>query len=72
MGIIDLGDLGNVPLDQIVPPDSGYQQHFIEVIVGHTYVSLANANEPNCYIIFRVLELMSGEYVDLEYYYWWP
>jgi hypothetical protein len=68
-GLIDLGDIGNIPLDQVTPPTSGYTTFNVDAVIGHTYVSLANENEAGHYTIFRVLDIKRDEYIDIEFYY---
>jgi hypothetical protein len=67
-GLVDLGDIGKVPLDQVPLPDSGYYQFGVPVAQDHTYVSLARAGEDGHYVVFRVEEL-SGDSVMLSYKY---
>ena len=67
-GLVDLGDIGKVPLDQVPLPDSGYYQFGIPVAPNHTYVSLARAGEDGHYVVFRVEEV-SGDSVMLSYKY---
>ena len=68
-GIIDLGDIGDVPLDSIDPPLQGYYRFGVEAILGHTYVSPAKEGEEGHYIIFRVIQLVDDQYVEIEYFY---
>ena len=65
-GLLDLGDIGDTPLDEVVPPDSGYSRFGVEVVLGHTYVSLAHEGEEGCFIIFRVTSIDTGS-VALNY-----
>ncbi len=65
-GLLDLGGLGNRPLTEIMPPESGYTKYGVEVIVGHTYVSLAREGLVDCYIVFRVTSISAGS-VTLDY-----
>lgn len=71
-GVVDLGDLGDTPLETIVPPVSGYERLGVPAVVGHTFVSPTLIEASN-HIIFRLLEvetdgLQITKYV-LEYYY---
>ena len=68
-GLQDSGDIGDVPLDQVFIPEKGYQRFGVDVIIGHTYVTLAREGEEGHYIVFRVVELVAGDYVKLEYLY---
>jgi parallel beta-helix repeat protein len=68
-GLQDLGDIGDMPLDQVSIPEKGYQRFGVEVILGHTYVSLAKEGEEGHYIVFRAIELVAGDHVKLEYLY---
>jgi hypothetical protein len=47
----------NIPLDQVIPPESGYYKFGVPAIVGHVYVSLARKGNEGEYIIFRVLDI---------------
>ena len=70
-GLQDLGDIGDMPLDQVSIPEKGYQspRFGVDVIIGHTYVSLAREGEEGHYIVFRVVEFIAGDHVKLEYLY---
>jgi len=65
-GLLDLGNLGNRPLTEIMPPESGYTDSSVKAIVGHTYVSLAREGLVDCYIVFRVTSISAGS-VTLDY-----
>jgi hypothetical protein len=67
-GIHDLGDIGTEPLDQVIIPNSGYREREVEIIAGHTYVSLARQGEEGNYIVFRVIEMVE-DYITLDYLY---
>ena len=70
-GVLDLGDIGNIPLTQVEPrPEGSYSRNsHAAAIVGHTYVSAAKEGEEGHYVIFRVIGLKMGEYVEIEFYY---
>jgi hypothetical protein len=72
-GIVDLGDIGNAPLQSVVPPLSGYWNFGLEAVVGHTYVSRARQEFTGDYIVFRVVEIITDglvvERYVLDYYY---
>ena len=68
-GLQDLGDIGDTPFDQVHIPEKGYQRFGVDVIIGHTYVSLAREGEEGHYIVFRAIELVAGDHVKLEYLY---
>jgi eukaryotic-like serine/threonine-protein kinase len=68
-GLVDLGDIGNLPLNQVKPPARGYYNSGVPAIVGHTYVSQAKAGEEGHYIIFCVKSLKLGEHLDIEFRY---
>jgi Zn-dependent metalloprotease len=53
-GIKDLGDIGQVSLDQVAIPANGYTRYGVPVAIGHTYVSLAQQGEEGNSIVFRV------------------
>ena len=59
-GVIDLGDIGTGPLDQVPIPTSGYSRQGIPAVIGHTYVSLAQEGEEGNHIVFRVLDLVNN------------
>jgi hypothetical protein len=65
-GLHDLGDIGGIPLDQITIPSTGYQMHGVDIIDGHTYVSLAREGEEGNYIVSRMIEV-TDDYVTLGY-----
>ncbi len=60
-GLVDLGDLGNVALEGVVSPPSGYRSGALPAVVGHTYVARAAAGEEGLEIPFRVVALDGGE-----------
>lgn len=69
-GLLDLGNIGEVDLNEVIIPDEGYYEIFgVIAIVGHTYVSLAQEGEEGHFIIFRVLEIKTDSFVKLEYVY---
>jgi hypothetical protein len=68
-GLLDLGDIGEVSLDQVEIPTEGYYRFGVPAIVGHTYVSPAKQGEEGHYIVFRVTDLQSDQYVEIEFYY---
>lgn len=68
-GIQSLGDLGDTPLNEVSIPESGYTEFGVKAVRGHTYVSLAREGEEGHFIVFRVLDLVPGERVTLEYLY---
>ena len=68
-GIQDLGDLGDISLDKIHTPESGYIRHNVPVVQGHIYVSLATEAEEGHFVVLRVIELVDGDHVTLEYLY---
>lgn len=59
-GLVDLGDLGDVELEGVVSPPSGYQGG-VAAVVGHTYVARAATGEEGYEIPFRVVALDGGE-----------
>ena len=56
-GLVDLGDLGDVPLNQIEPPERGYLKHDIDAVVGHYYSAHAKEGREGDHIIFRLLDI---------------
>lgn len=70
-GVIDVtGELGdvNLPLHKVKTPPSGYTRFGVPVVVGHTYVSLAQQGEEGNYIVFRVKKVTPTS-VDLDFLY---
>ncbi len=63
----ELGDV-NLPLHKVKTPTSGYTRFGVPVVVGHTYVSLAQQGEEGNYIIFRVKKVTPTS-VDLDFLY---
>ena len=72
-GAVDLGDLGDIPLEDIVPSAEGYQHFGVPAVVGHTYVSRARQEFAGDHIVFRVVDVETDGVVVttyvLEYYY---
>ena len=72
-GVIGLGDIGAVPLDQAQIPLSGYSRFGVTATVDHTYVSLAQQGEEGSYIVFRVLDISAAnDEIVIEYLYRTP
>lgn len=67
-GVIDLGDLGDVDLNDVVIPAEGYTRFGVAAAVGHTYVSLAQEGEEGNVIVFRV-DGIEGDGVTLRFVY---
>ena len=64
-GVLSLGDIGQGPLCEVDPPESGYTRFGVDALEEHTYVSLAH-DRPDGRIVLRVLE--AGEdHVFIEY-----
>lgn len=68
-GLLDLGNIGEVDLNEVIIPDEGYYEFGVKAIAGHTYVSLAQEGEGGRFIVFRVLEIETDSFVKLEYVY---
>ena len=68
-GLLDLGNIGEVDLNEVIIPDEGYYEFGVKAIAGHTYVSLAQEGEGGRFIVFRVLEIKTDSFVKLEYVY---
>ncbi len=68
MGVKDMDNIGTVPLYRVDIPATGYTKFGVSAIVGHTYVSLAQAGEDGNFIVFRVNSI-SGESVTIDYIY---
>ncbi|MBW2689197.1 MAG: hypothetical protein JRC99_04630, partial [Deltaproteobacteria bacterium] len=67
-GIVDLGDTGQISLDQVDAPASGYTRFGVPAVADHTYVSLAQEGEEGNVIVFRVHGI-KGSTVTFEYRY---
>jgi len=70
-GVIDVtGELSdkNLPLHKVKTPTSGYTRLGVPVVVGHTYVSLAQQGEEGNYIVFRVKKITPTN-VELDFLY---
>lgn len=67
-GILDLGDIGQIPLNQVDIPSSGYNRFGVSAVEGHTYVSLAQEGEEGNYIIFRINKIEDLS-VTIEFFY---
>ena len=66
LGVVDLGDLGQIPLADVSPPDSGYSRHSVPIVTGHTYVALAQWGRIG-FVVLRVVSVNTEEgSVDLE------
>ncbi|MEW6456623.1 MAG: hypothetical protein AB1410_07935 [Acidobacteriota bacterium] len=67
-GVLDLGDIGQVPLNQVDIPSIGYNRFGVSAVEGHTYVSLAQEGEEGNYIIFRIIKIEDLS-VTIEFFY---
>ncbi|MFH2050491.1 MAG: InlB B-repeat-containing protein, partial [bacterium] len=65
-GVLDLGDIGETPLTEVIPHDDGYYRFGVNVIQGHTYLSLAREGEEGGYIIFKVISIQTDS-VTIEF-----
>ncbi len=65
-GIVDLGNIGLIPIDQIDIPHIGYLCREVYAILDHTYVALAK--EEGYFIFFKVIDIFSY-YSDGRMYY---
>jgi hypothetical protein len=68
-GLMDLGDIGSRPLEQVAPPATGYERWGVAALEGHTYVALAQKGEEGHYVIFRVTKIAADKSVEIEYDY---
>lgn len=69
-GVQDLGDIGNVDLEDVNIPSDGYTRFGVDAVVGHTYVSLAHEGEEGNHIVFRVNSMAADQSeVTIEYCY---
>jgi hypothetical protein len=69
-GLVSLGDIGTGPLERVTPvADAKFQKFGVPVVRGQTYVSQAKTGEDGHYVIFRVRDIRSSEYVEIEYLY---
>ncbi|HJU44170.1 MAG TPA: IPT/TIG domain-containing protein [Vicinamibacterales bacterium] len=81
-GVMALGDIRSTPLEviappspaceganvwQVVAPTSCYSRGAVAAVPGHTYVAVPRRGEPNGFIVFRVVDVQPGLWVDLEY-----
>lgn len=65
-----LQDIGVVPLLSITSiPTAGYITQGVPVVVGDSYISLAEATEPGNYIFFQVTGLVTPDVVALNWIY---
>ena len=69
LGLVQLGALGSVALESVSVPSDGYSRAGVPIVEGDTYVSRAGEAEVDHYIVFRVLEVRLGEYVEIEFTY---
>ncbi|MDP2952926.1 MAG: hypothetical protein Q8O76_06390 [Chloroflexota bacterium] len=67
-GIIYLGNLGPMALQDVVPPPAGYRFSYWGVSVGDVYVAQAREGEEGHYIVFRITKIEKNE-TTLEYFY---
>ncbi|MEJ2637693.1 MAG: FlgD immunoglobulin-like domain containing protein [Calditrichia bacterium] len=70
-GVQDLGDLGDVSLDAVSIPESGYSRQGVPAVLGHTYAVLPKEGEEGNYIVFRITAV-SGQAVTIRYLYMTP
>ena len=81
-GMIALGDIRSTPLEIVVPPSAGcaepnpwlaristpcYTRGGLDAVANHTYVALSREADPGSFIIFRVLDVQPGMWVQLSY-----
>ena len=66
-GIQDVGDIGEVPLDEVAIPNEN-SQFGVPAVLGHTYVSLAQEGEEGHVIVFRV-EAINDNYSSVQILY---
>lgn len=67
-GVQNLGDLGDVPLDEVVPPDQGYSRFGVEAVVGQTYAALGHEGIDGV-IVFRVTNV-AADSITLDYFFY--
>ncbi len=60
---------GATGLSLVVPPVRGYSKHPVRAQAGHTYAAQALVGEEGHYIVFRVLRIEAGEFVEIEFLY---
>lgn len=68
-GLIDLGNIGALDLNEVSIPQSGYYKFGVTAVVGHTYVSLAREGEEGHYVVFRVEEIKPNASILLSFVY---
>lgn len=69
-GVQDLGDIGNVALEDVVIPITGYTRQRVNAVLDHTYVALAQAGEEGSFIVFRVNDFdAANDKVVIQYLY---
>jgi hypothetical protein len=68
LGLIDLG-VTTPRLEDVLIPASGYYQHGVPIVVGHTYVTRLNESKemPDSYGILRVTDHVPGASVTFEW-----
>lgn len=67
-GLIDIGDVGTLPLPEIRIPGAGYYMFGVPAVERHSYVSLAKRGEEGHFIVFRV-EKVTEQGVTLRFLY---
>jgi len=66
--IVDLGDLGSVPLTGITPPSvAGYSRQGVVAVAGHTYAALTRFGDTWDYSVFKVTDVQNNGSVTLDY-----
>ncbi|MEQ8546343.1 MAG: LamG-like jellyroll fold domain-containing protein, partial [Cyclobacteriaceae bacterium] len=68
LGLVDLGDLGDVPLNTVTIPSTGYNQFGVDAIPCHTYVTPAQAGETG-HIVFRVHDIEESGRIIIDHFY---
>lgn len=68
-GLMDLGNLGDVDLQDVEIPAKVPRHSRVEVVAGHTYVALAKAGEEGHFIVFPVKKITPGESITLQFEY---
>ena len=68
-GVAHLGNLEGLSLSSVTVPDEGYTRFGVPLVEGDTYVALAAEGEEGHFIVFRIVELNLGAYVEIEFEY---
>lgn len=67
-GLISMGNIGNIPLRKVTPPEKEFEKFGVTIIPGYTYVAKLREGEEGAMVVFRV-KSVTGNKVILDYHF---